>query len=182
ENSVPFEGSYHGLFEVAMWTADMANMTDPVKGPEVVSYGKGIPQLVRQLFWQVPYNDANRLEEVLKKHGHTIAAVLVEPILGNCCGIPSKPEFIKAARALCTKYDVLMIVDEVKTGFRVGKGGAQELYGINADICTMAKAVANGYPISVIGGRPGGRRDFGRGGPRGGDHTTPGTGLVDAGQ
>ena len=153
DHYVTFEGSYHGLFDAAMWTADMANMTDPVKGPEIVSYGKGIPQLVRQLFWQVPYNDANRLEDVLKKHGHKIAAVLIEPILGNCCGIPSKPEFIKAVRELCTKYDVLMIVDEVKTGFRVAKGGAQELYGIKADICTMAKAVANGYPIAAIGGR-----------------------------
>src|SRR5215470_15072432 len=144
DNYVTFEGSYHGLFDAAMWTADMANMTDAAKGPEIVSYGKGIPQAVRQLFWQVPYNDANRLEEVLKKHSHTIAAVLIEPILGNCCGIPSKPEFIRAVRELCTKYDVLMIVDEVKTGFRVGKGGAQALYGIEADICTMARGVANG--------------------------------------
>jgi glutamate-1-semialdehyde 2,1-aminomutase len=125
DHYVTFEGSYHGLFDATMWTADMANMTDTVKGPDVVAYGKGIPQLVRQLFWQVPYNDANRLEDVLKQHGHTIAAVLIEPILGNCCGIPSKPEFIKAVRELCTRYDVLMIVDEVKTGFRVAKGGVQ---------------------------------------------------------
>ena len=103
---------------------------------------RAFPQLVRQLFWQVPDNDANRLEDVLKKHGDTIAAVLIEPILGNCCGIPSKPEFIKAVRELCDKYGVLMIVDEVKTGFRVAKGGAQELYGVKADICTIAKAVA----------------------------------------
>ena len=85
---------------------------------------------MRQLFWQVPYNDANRLEDVLKQTADTIAAVLIEPILGNCCGIPSKPEFIRAVRELCTKYGVLMIVDEVKTGFRVAKGGAQELYGM----------------------------------------------------
>src|SRR5215813_4165258 len=136
---VTFEGSYHGLFDAAMWTADMANMTDPVKGPEVVTYGQGIPQLVRQLFWQVPYNDSERLETVLKQHADKIAAVLIEPILGNCCGIPSKPEFLKAVRELCTKYNVLMIVDEVKTGFRVAKGGAQQVYDVKADICTMAK-------------------------------------------
>jgi glutamate-1-semialdehyde 2,1-aminomutase len=180
DNYVTFEGSYHGLFDATMWTADMANMTDPVKGPEVVSYGKGIPQAVRQLFWQVPYNDANRLEDVLRQHGHTIAAVLIEPILGNCCGIPSKPEFIKAVRELCTKYDVLMIVDEVKTGFRVAKGGAQELYGIKADICTMAKAVANGYPISVIGGREDLMRNYGRGVAHGGTYTAQAMSLAAA--
>ena len=180
DNYVTFEGSYHGLFDATMWTADMANMTDPVKGPELVSYGKGIPQLVRQLFWQVPYNDANRLEEVLKKHGSTIAAVLIEPILGNCCGIPSKPEFIRAVRELCTKYDVLMVVDEVKTGFRVAKGGAQELYGVKADICTMAKAVANGYPIACIGGREDLMRHYGRGVAHGGTYTAQAMSLAAA--
>jgi glutamate-1-semialdehyde 2,1-aminomutase len=180
DHYVTFEGSYHGLFDATMWTADMANMTDAVKGPDVVSYGKGIPQLVRQLFWQVPYNDANRLEDVLKQHGHTIAAVLIEPILGNCCGIPSRPEFIKAVRELCTKYDVLMIVDEVKTGFRVAKGGAQELYGIKADICTMAKAVANGYPIACIGGREDLMRHYGRGVAHGGTYTAQAMSLAAA--
>jgi glutamate-1-semialdehyde 2,1-aminomutase len=180
DHYVTFEGSYHGLFDAAMWTADMANMTDPVKGPEVVTYGQGIPQLVRQLFWQVPYNDSDRLETVLKAHADKIAAVLIEPILGNCCGIPSKPEFLKAVRELCTKYNVLMIVDEVKTGFRVGKGGAQQLYGIKADICTMAKAVANGYPIAAIGGREEIMRKFGRGVAHGGTYTAQAMSLAAA--
>ncbi len=180
DHYVTFEGSYHGLFDAAMWTADMANMTDPVKGPEVVTYGQGVPQLVRQLFWQVPYNDSDRLETVLKAHADKIAAVLIEPILGNCCGIPSKPEFLKAVRELCTKYNVLMIVDEVKTGFRVAKGGAQQLYGIKADICTMAKAVANGYPIAAIGGREEIMRKFGRGVAHGGTYTAQAMSLAAA--
>jgi glutamate-1-semialdehyde 2,1-aminomutase len=180
DHYVTFEGSYHGLFDAAMWTADMANMTDPVKGPEVITYGKGVPQLIRQLFWQVPYNDANRLETVLKAHSHNIAAVLIEPILGNCCGIPSKPEFLKAVRELCTKYGVLMIIDEVKTGFRVAKGGAQQLYGVKADICTMAKALANGYPIAAIGGREEIMRKFGRGIAHGGTYTAQAMSLAAA--
>src|SRR5215813_2166560 len=180
DNYVTFEGSYHGLFDATMWTADPDSMKDQSKDPVLVSYGQGIPKLVRQLFWQVPYNDANRLEEVLKQNHDSIAAVLIEPILGNCCGIPSKPEFIKAVRELCTKYNVLMIVDEVKTGFRVGKGGAQELYGIKADICTMAKAVANGYPISVIGGREDIMRNYGRGVAHGGTYTAQAMSLAAA--
>jgi glutamate-1-semialdehyde 2,1-aminomutase len=180
DNYVTFEGSYHGLFDATMWTADPDDMKDQTKDPKVITYGQGIPQLVRQLFWQVPYNDANRLEEVLKKNHDTIAAVLIEPILGNCCGIPSKPEFIKAVRELCTKYGVLMIVDEVKTGFRVGKGGAQELYGIEADIFTVAKAVANGYPISAIGGKEEILRKYGKGVAHGGTYTAQAMSLAAA--
>lgn len=180
DNYVTFEGSYHGLFDSAMWTADPASMTDDKTDPVLVSYGKGIPQLIRQLFWQTPYNDANRLEDILKKHHDTIAAVLIEPILGNCCGIPSKPEFIKAVRELCTKYGVLMIIDEVKTGFRVAKGGAQELYGVKADIFTVAKSIANGYPISAIGGREDIMRNYGKGVAHGGTYTAQAMSLAAA--
>src|SRR4029453_9439863 len=68
DNYVTFEGSYHGLFDATMWTADPESMKDQSKDPVLISYGQGVPKLVRQLFWQVPYNDANRLEEVLKAH------------------------------------------------------------------------------------------------------------------
>jgi glutamate-1-semialdehyde 2,1-aminomutase len=180
DHFVTFEGSYHGLFDSVMWAANMETFKDPTQDPEIVSYGAGIPGLVRQLFWQVPYNNANRLEDVLRLHGDKIAAVLIEPILGNCCGIPSKPEFIRAVRDLCTKYGVLMIVDEVKTGFRVAKGGAQELYGIKADICTMAKALANGYPIAAIGGREEIMRKFGKGVAHGGTYTAQAMSLAAA--
>jgi glutamate-1-semialdehyde 2,1-aminomutase len=163
-----------------MWTADPDSMQDQSKDPVLVSYGQGVPKLVRQLFWQVPYNDASRLEDVLKKHSDSIAAVLIEPILGNCCGIPSKPEFIKAVRELCTRYGVLMIVDEVKTGFRVGKGGAQAMYGIEADIFTVAKAMANGYPIAAIGGKEEIMRKYGKGVAHGGTYTAQAMSLAAA--
>ncbi len=180
DHYVTFEGSYHGLFDSVMWTANMDTLRNIDEDPEIVTYGAGVPGLIRQLFWQVPYNDADRLESVLKRHGDKIAAVLIEPILGNCCGIPSKPEFLKAVRELCTKYDVLMIVDEVKTGFRVGKGGAQELYGIKADLCTMAKAVANGYPLAAIGGREDVMRKYGKGVAHGGTYTAQAMSLAAA--
>jgi glutamate-1-semialdehyde 2,1-aminomutase len=180
DNYVTFEGSYHGLFDATMWTADPDDMEDQTRDPKIIAYGEGIPKAVRQLFWQVPYNDASRLEDVLKKNHDTIAAVLIEPILGNCCGIPSKPEFIKAVRELCTKYGVLMIIDEVKTGFRVGKGGAQALYGVQADIFTVAKAMANGYPISAIGGKEEILRKYGKGVAHGGTYTAQAISLAAA--
>jgi glutamate-1-semialdehyde 2,1-aminomutase len=150
---VIFEGSYHGLFDAVMWQADVEGLVNPDDEPDVLPFGKGVPGLAKQLLFHAPYNDAGHLEDVLKRDANRIAAVLIEPILGSCCGIPSTPEFIRGVRELCTRYGVLMIVDEVKTGFRVARGGAQELYGVRADICTMAKAMANGYPISAIGGR-----------------------------
>ncbi len=177
---VTFEGSYHGVFDAAMWRADVENLEDLNGDPEIVSYGKGIPGIIRSIFWQVPYNDPTRLEDVLKKNANKIAAVLIEPILGNCCGIPSQPEAIKAIRDLCTKYDVLMIVDEVKTGFRVGKGGAQEHYGIQGDIFTVAKAMGNGYPIAAVCGREDLMRNYGRGVVHGGTYTAQAMSLAAA--
>jgi glutamate-1-semialdehyde 2,1-aminomutase len=150
---VIFEGSYHGLFDAVMWQADVENLADASLEPELLPFGKGVPGLVKQLLWHLPYNDPGPLEDLLRRERDRIAAVLIEPILGSCCGIPATPEFMRAVRELCTRYDVLMIADEVKTGFRVARGGAQQLHGVKADLCTMSKALANGYPIAAIGGR-----------------------------
>jgi glutamate-1-semialdehyde 2,1-aminomutase len=91
--------------------------------------------------------------------------------MGNCLGIAADPAYLRAARALCDKYGVLLVIDEVKTGFRVARGGVQELYGVHADLCTFAKAVANGYPISVLAGREKIMRRIGRGVAHGGTYT-----------
>jgi len=147
------EGGYHGLFDAALWYADIENLKEGQEDAEILSYGGGVPQLLKKLVHEVPLNDANKLEDILKKHGSDIAALLIEPIMGNCCGIAADPQYVKDARALCNQYEVIMIIDEVKTGFRVAKGGVQELMGVEADLCTFAKAVANGYPISVLAGK-----------------------------
>jgi glutamate-1-semialdehyde 2,1-aminomutase len=91
--------------------------------------------------------------------------------MGNCCSLAATAEYLRDIRALCDKYDVVMIVDEVKTGFRVAKGGAQELLGVKADLCTFAKALGNGYPISVVAGREDIMRKVGDGVVHGGTFT-----------
>ncbi len=180
---VIFEGSYHGLFDAVMWQANVEEMDDPDGEPELLPFGTGVPGLTRQLLRHVPYNDANRLEDVLRREANKLAAVLIEPMLGSCCGIPSTPEFIKAVRDLCTRYGVLMIVDEVKTGFRVARGGAQQMYGVTADICTVAKAMANGYPIAAVAGREDIMRHCRGGGvTHGGTYTAGGMPLAAAEQ
>lgn len=165
------EGGYHGMFNEVLWYTDV-KAWDPKSGdPEVLPSSEGVPNLIKQLFHAVPLNDANALEDVLRKHGDRIAAYLIEPIMGNCCGISATPEYMQAVRSLCDKYNVVLIVDEVKTGFRVAKGGVQEVLGIQADLCTFAKAVANGYPISVVAGREDIMRKIGDGVVHGGTFT-----------
>ena len=170
DNYIILEGSYHGLFDAAMWYTPMEKWSQ-VGDPVVVPYSEGVPLSSRQFAHFVQANDANQLEDVLRRHGHSIACLLIEPIMGNCLGIAAEPDYVRAARELCDRYGVVMIIDEVKTGFRVARGGVQELYGVRADLCTFAKAVANGYPISVLAGREDIMRKLGRGVAHGGTYT-----------
>jgi glutamate-1-semialdehyde 2,1-aminomutase len=154
DSYVLVEGSYHGLFDAAMWMANLADW-DPASGLEPVTapYSKGIPRQLKELAYLTPMNDAERLEDIFRKHGSKLAAMLIEPMMGNCCAISATTEFVRTARALCDKFGVQLIIDEVKTGFRVAKGGVQSLHGVRPDITTFAKAMANGFPIAAIGGR-----------------------------
>ncbi len=106
--------------------------------------------------------------------------MLIEPIMGNCLGIAAEPQYLRTARELCDRYGVVLLIDEVKTGFRVARGGVQELYGIDADLCTFAKALANGYPISVLAGRAHIMRKIGRGVAHGGTYTAHSVSLAAA--
>jgi glutamate-1-semialdehyde 2,1-aminomutase len=177
---VVVEGGYHGVFDSALWYTDVEDWTPANGDPDLIQYSDGVPWQLRSLIYTVPLNDANKLERVLKTHGHKIAALLIEPIMGNCCGLTANRQYMQDVRALCTKYDVLMIVDEVKTGFRVARGGTQELMGVKADLCTFAKAMGNGYPISVVAGREDIMRLCGNGVVHGGTYTAHSVSLAAA--
>jgi glutamate-1-semialdehyde 2,1-aminomutase len=165
------EGGYHGVFNEVLWYADVEEWT-PAKGdPEIRPYSEGIPGVLKPLFHTVPLNDSNAVEDVLRKHHRDIGAFLIEPIMGNCCGLTATREYLQDVRYLCDRYDVVLIIDEVKTGFRVARGGVQELLNVRADLCTFAKAMANGYPISVVAGREDLMRKFGNGVVHGGTFT-----------
>jgi len=153
DSYVMVEGGYHGVWDAVAWYTPMKNW-DPSHGdPEVAPMSEGIPRLIKELLHMVPLNDANRLEDVFKAHGHEIGAFLIEPIMGNCCSITATRQYLHDVRELCRRYNVIMIVDEVKTGFRVARGGVQELMDFKADLCTFAKAMGNGYPIAAVAGR-----------------------------
>jgi glutamate-1-semialdehyde 2,1-aminomutase len=179
DDYIILEGSYHGLFDAAMWFTPMDKWSQ-FGDPEVKPYSEGVPLSTRSFAHFVQANDANQLEDVFKRHGHRIACMLIEPIMGNCLGIAAEPEYLRAARQLCDKYGVVMLIDEVKTGFRVARGGVQELYGIKADLCTFAKALGNGYPISVLAGREAIMRKIGKGVAHGGTYTAHSVSLAAA--
>jgi glutamate-1-semialdehyde 2,1-aminomutase len=153
DGHIVLEGGYHGVFSEVMWYSEVEDWDPRAGEPEVLPYGAGVPRVTKRLYHTAPLNDANAIEDLLREHHEDIGAFLVEPIMGNCCGITARREYLQNVRELCDRYNIVLVVDEVKTGFRVAKGGAQELFGIRADLCTFAKAMANGYPIAVVAGR-----------------------------
>jgi glutamate-1-semialdehyde 2,1-aminomutase len=177
---VVVEGGYHGVFDSALWYTPVEDWKPTTGDPHLVPYSGGVPGILRALLHAVSMNDADRLESVFKAYGHELAAFLIEPIMGNCCSISATREYLHAARELCDRYGILMIIDEVKTGFRVARGGVQELFGVRADLCTFAKAMGNGYPISVLAGREDIMRRLGKGVVHGGTFTAHSVALAAA--
>ena len=148
------EGGFHGLTDEMMWKSDVEGWNGTLGStPEIIPFGAGIPHSTRNLVDFIPLNDSEALVELFKEKGEHIAAVLLEPIMGNCGSISATPIWLQELRDTCTQYGSLLVIDEVKTGFRVSTGGAQQLYGIHADITTYAKAMGNGYPVACFGGR-----------------------------
>jgi glutamate-1-semialdehyde 2,1-aminomutase len=148
------EGGFHGLYDEMMWKSDIEQW-DP-KGsipPTVIPFGGGIPATARDLVDLIVLNDTEMLEALFAKRGEQIACVVLEPIIGNAGSISATQAWLQRLRDLCTEHGTMLIIDEVKTGFRVAKGGAQELYGIHADLTSYAKAMGNGYPVAAFGGR-----------------------------
>jgi glutamate-1-semialdehyde 2,1-aminomutase len=167
---IALEGGYHGVFTEVMWHSELEEW-DEEGDPELQPFGEGVPEVTKDLCYTVPLNDADVVEDLLKRYHHDIGAFLIEPIMGNCCGITAERQYLQDVRALCDRYNVVLIVDEVKTGFRVAKGGVQELFNFKADLCTFAKAIGNGYPIAVVAGREDIMRHIGDGVVHGGTFT-----------
>ncbi|MGH7672391.1 MAG: glutamate-1-semialdehyde 2,1-aminomutase [Gemmatimonadales bacterium] len=143
-----FEGCYHGHADGFLVKA----------GSGVATLGlpdsPGVPAGLAALTLTAPFNDAAAVEELFRRHGDRIAAVIVEPYVGNVGFIPPAPDFHPALRALCDRHGALLIFDEVMTGFRVAPGGAQERLGVRPDLTTLGKIVGGGFPVGAYGGRP----------------------------
>jgi glutamate-1-semialdehyde 2,1-aminomutase len=144
---VKFEGCYHGHADSLLVKA----------GSGLLTFGEpdsaGVPAEVAANTLTLPYNDVEQLEALFKQSGEELACVIVEPVVGNMNLVKPKEAFLKALRELCTQYGVVLIFDEVMTGFRVHLGGAQALYGIKPDMTTLGKVIGGGLPVGAFGGR-----------------------------
>jgi glutamate-1-semialdehyde 2,1-aminomutase len=152
---VKFEGQYHGVHDYALISVtpdDMSELGD-ADNPVRLTWGRGIPEAVADTIVPARYNNIEQLRRLFERQGEDIAAVIVEPVLGNAQGILPQPGFHEAMRALTEEFGILLIFDEVKTGFRFARGGAAEFFGIKPDLATYAKAMGNGYPAAAFGGR-----------------------------
>src|SRR4249919_3650976 len=152
---VKFEGQYHGVHDYALISVspdDMSELGDP-DAPVRLAWGRGIPDAVADTIIPARYNNIEALRRLFEQRGEEIAAIIVEPVLGNAQAILPKPGFHQAMRALTEEFGILLIFDEVKTGFRFARGGAAEFFGITPDLATYAKAMGNGYPAAAFGGR-----------------------------
>ena len=145
--TVKFEGCYHGHVDSLLVKAGSGIATLGI--PDTA----GVPAAFADTTLALPFNSVEALETVFKTHGDWIAAVIVEPVAGNMGCIPPAPGFLEAMRTLCTKHGSLLILDEVMTGFRLARGGAQERYNIKPDLTTIGKIVGGGLPIAAYGGR-----------------------------
>lgn len=155
EKFIMFEGQYHGMHDNVLYTPMVRNdwMTSNRRSPVAVPVSSGIPEALNHLVIMLPYNDPETLIRIAKQSGHEIAAIMVEPVMGNCGAIMPQPGWLETIRAVCDEHGIVMLMDEVKTGFRVARGGAQELFGVQADLVTYAKAMGNGYPVAAFGGK-----------------------------
>jgi glutamate-1-semialdehyde 2,1-aminomutase len=147
DDLVKFDGCYHGAGDPLLVKAG--------SGVETLGLpdSPGVPADVARHTLTAPYNDLPALEQLFAAKGQDIAAVIIEPVVGNMGVIVPRPGYLQAIHDLCKKHGALFIVDEVMTGFRLGEGGACGLYGLRPDLVTFGKVIGGGLPVGAFGGR-----------------------------
>ena len=144
---VKFEGCYHGHSDSLLIKAGSGALTLGVPT------SPGVPAALAAHTITLDYNDLEQVQAAFAAAGDDIAAVIVEPVAGNMNCVPPVPGFLEGLRAVCDKHGALLIFDEVMTGFRVARGGAQALYGVTPDLTTLGKIIGGGLPVAAFGGR-----------------------------
>ncbi|WP_031407748.1 aspartate aminotransferase family protein [Geobacillus vulcani] len=147
-----FEGHYHGSYDQVLLSVNPdLDKAGELTCPHAVPESLGIPDYYVQNTVILPFNDIETTEAILRKHQNDVAAVILEPVQGGF--IPADPDFIQKLRELTNELGILLIFDEVKTGFRVSLGGAQEIYGVKPDLTALGKVLGGGFPIGAVGGK-----------------------------
>jgi len=147
ELTVKFEGCYHGHVDSLLVKAGsgLATLSLPDSA--------GVPPRFSETTVALPYNDLDSVEAAFREEGDRVACIIVEPVAGNMGCVPPEPGFLEGLRRITQRYGALLIFDEVITGFRLSRGGAQQLYGVTPDLTTLGKIIGGGLPIAAYGGR-----------------------------
>jgi glutamate-1-semialdehyde 2,1-aminomutase len=145
--TIKFEGCYHGHVDSLLVKAGSGMATLGIADTA------GVPESFARTTIALPYNSIAAVEKTFSEHDGKIAAVIVEPVVGNMGCVPPVPGFLESLRAVTEKYGALLIFDEVMTGFRLALGGAQERFGIRPDLSTFGKIIGGGLPLAAYGGR-----------------------------
>ena len=144
EKIIKFEGGYHGMSAEAQMSLAPLKM---VNFPQAVPDSAGIPESIKNEILIAPFNDPDYFKSLVSEYRDSIAGVIIEPLQRI---IPPEPGFLEFIREICNKNDILLIFDEIVTGFRLAYGGAQEKYGVKPDICTLGKIIGGGFPLAAI--------------------------------
>ncbi len=147
EKVIKFAGCYHGHADSFLIKAGSGASTLGI--PD----SPGVPQAVASSTLNATYNDLDSVGSIVSQHESQIAAIIVEPVAGNMGCVAPKPGFLQGLREICTREGIVFIVDEIITGFRLARGGAQELYAVHADLTTLGKIIGGGLPVGAYGGR-----------------------------
>lgn len=152
EKLAKFEGHYHGGYDRVLLSVnpDLAEAGD-ADSPNTVPESKGIPDYYVDQTVVLPFNDFEATEKILRAHADEIAGLIMEPVLGGF--IPADESFMLKLRTLTEELNIVLIMDEVKTGFRLSLGGAQNVYGIKPDLTTLGKVLGGGFPVGAVGGK-----------------------------
>ena len=169
EKIIKFEGMYHGFQDYTLFsTYAPVEAYGNYRSPIPIPSSSGIPRALNDLVITLPFNDPEVLDLALRRIGNDVAAIIVEPCMGNCGAILPAAGFLEHIRAKTSEYGIVFILDEVKTGFRIARGGAQEYYNLIPDMATYAKSIGNGYPIAAFGGKREIMQTIGKGVAQGG--------------
>ncbi len=144
---IKFEGCYHGHADAFLVKAGSGVATFNIQTVPGITSGVSLDTLT------APYNDLNAVEQLIKENPNEIAAIIIEPVAGNMGCIPPLPGYLEGLRKICTDNNIVLIFDEVMTGFRLAAGGAQERLNIDADLVTYGKVIGGGMPVGAFGGR-----------------------------
>jgi glutamate-1-semialdehyde 2,1-aminomutase len=151
---IRFEGMYHGFSDAVYWSKHPPlESAGPESQPVPVPQGPGLPTGLQDSLIVLQWNDGEGLERVIRERGEEIAAVLTEPIMCNTGCILPAPGYLNLMRQLTHEFGIVLIFDEVITGFRIALGGAQQYYGVTPDLTVMAKGFGGGFPVAAVGGK-----------------------------